>query len=168
MKTLIYMIVIAMMVMNVQAKQYGFLSKVFKPRTSKVVVRTESRLVGEVMKTGGNMVKAGISAKKIEAAGKAVGCVMAGGATVIAAHSMTSESRARGKGIEDWNKRMEEEFKRLPQDEQKKLMKDVIEKNFEVGWGEVVEFVAECCLFVVAMFGALVIWRKTRDKKSGR
>ena len=129
MKIAICLMVIVMMAMNVQARQYGFGAKVFKPRPSKLVVRTEGRCVREVMKKGETMVKAGISAKKIESVGKAVGYAMAGGAAVVAAHSMTSESRAKGKGIDDWNKRMEEEFVKLPQEEQKELMKDVIGKN---------------------------------------
>lgn len=167
MKIVICLLAIVMMAMNVQARQYGFWAKVFKPRSSKVVVRTEGRCVGEVMKTGETMVKAGISAKKIESTGKAVGYAMAGGAAAVAAHSMTSESRAKGKGIDDWNKRMEEEFMKLPQEEQKELMKDVIEKNFEVGWGEVVGAVSIGCLAVVALLGAFAIRRNSRASKSG-
>lgn len=169
MKILFCVIAIVAMAMNVQAKPYGFMTKVFKPKTSKIVVRAGGRRIGEVMKSGENIFKAGVSAKKIEATGKAFGYVMAGGATVVAAHSMTSESRAKGRGIDDWNKRMEEEFKKLPQEEQKELMKDVINKNFEVGWCEVVEFVVSCCLFIAAMLGMFLIWRwrKTRYRYSG-
>lgn len=164
MKIVIYMIAIVAMSMNVQAKQLGFLAKVFKPRTPKVVVRTGGRCVGDVMKTSENMVKAGISAKKIETTGKAVGYAMAGGATMVAAHSMTSESRAKGKGIDDWNKRMTEEFMRLPRDEQTKLMKEVIEKNFEVGWCEVVGFASISCLVLVALLGVFVLRKNAREK----
>lgn len=166
MKIAICLMAIVMMAMNVLARQYGFGAKVFKPRSSKVVVRTEGRCVREVMKTGETMVKAGVSAKKIESAGKAVGYAMVGGAAVVAAHSMTSESRAKGKGIDDWNKRIEEEFVKLPQEEQKKLMKDVIEKNFEVGWGEVVGAVSIGCLVVVVLLAAFVSWKNTMARKS--
>ena len=166
MKIVFCVIAMVMVAMNVQAKQYGLVTKVFMPKTSKIVVRAGGRRIGEVMKSGEKIFKAGISAKKIEATGKAVGYGMAGGATVVAAHSMTSESRAKGKGIGDWNKRMEEEFMKLPQEEKKELIKDVINKNFDVGWCEVVEFVVSGCLFIAALLGAFFMWRKTRDKYS--
>lgn len=165
MKIGICMIAIVAMAMNVQARQYGFMPKIFKPRTSKVVVRTGNRHVGEIMKSGENMVKTGISAKKIEAAGKAVGYGMVGGATVIAAHSITSESRAKGEGIDDWNKRMEAEFARLPLEERKEIMKVVVEKNFECGWIVLMQYIVVCGSVVAALFGAFVIWRKKWNKK---
>lgn len=161
MKIAFCVIAMVTMAMNVQAKPYGFMTKVFKPKTPKIVLRAEGKRIWEVVKSSENIFKAGVSAKKIEATGKAVGYGMAGGATVVAAHSMTSESRAKGKGIDDWNKRMDEEFKKLPREEQKELMKDVINKNFEVGWCEVAEFVVCGCLFTAAMLGTILIWRKT-------
>ena len=115
---------------------------------------------------GENVAQAGVSAKKIEATGKATGYAMVGGATMVATHSMTSESRAKGNGIDNWNKRMEEQFEKLPPEEQKEIMKDVIGKNFEIGWGEVAEFFSTGCLLVVFLLVVLVMRRKLSDRQS--
>ena len=166
MKIAVYIIAIVTMAMNVQA-QHGFLGKIFKPRESKVLVRTGDKSAGKVFKSAENMVKSGVSAKKIEAVGKGAGYCMAGGAAIVTAHSMTSESRARGRGVDDWNRRMEEEFMKLPQAEQKELMKDVIAKNFGGGWGEVMEFFVWGCLLTAALLWTFAIWQKKRTKNLG-
>lgn len=164
MKKVICLIAIVTMVMNVQAHP-GFLGRIFKTRESKAIVRVGDKSAKKVFKTGENEVKAGVSAKKIEAIGKGAGYCMAGGAAIAAAHSITSVQRAKGRGIDDWNRRMEEEFSKLPQEERKELMKDVIEKNFVDGWGKVIGSVAWGCLSAVVLLWMFAIWRKKRFEK---